>query len=66
MEFADESKKMPNRSDPFITITNRSDDLHDGTTKNEMLIPQTLSMDHGEHISVDLEYPIASNRYQVN
>jgi len=43
MEFANESKRMPNRRDALIDITNRSDDLHDGITEIEMLIPPIIS-----------------------
>ena len=43
---------------------NQNDDLHDGITETEMIIPPTLSMDYGEHTSVDIKYPIAKHRLQ--
>ena len=43
---------------------NRSDDPHDGITETEMRISPTLSMDYGEHTSVDLKYPITKHRFQ--
>ena len=64
MEFANKSKRMPNRRDALIDITNRNDDLHDGITEIEMLLPPIIFMDYGEHTSVDLEYPIAKHRFK--